>query len=464
MISIIILAYNKLGLLINTLEHIKLNTKVEHEIIIVDNSNKDSSTRKFIGTLQNKDNFKVILNDENVGFARGVNQGIKIAKGDYICLLNDDTEVSENWLTLMLNHFETKDRKGKKRKVGAVAPMSDIVMGWQKMNGYKDFDDEHDVPYLIGICLLIPKKVLNKVGLLDEQFFFGEEDLDWSMRAVDKGYNLIIAQDVFVKHFGGVTTTKEHYEKYFPEQRKKLILKWGEDRVNETVKYRPLVTIALAYHQISHVLFEHHLRGLQKPFTYQVIETFGTPIDVARNTLAGMSMGLGSKYHFFIDTDMEVQPNTISKLMSYKKDVVSAFAYKRNPPFTPVTMKWNKKKLQFGWRDWANQGLKRVDGIGMFCCLIRTEVFTKFSSSEFPFEPSIKRREDLEFCLKLDTKGIRIFCDTDFEIIHLGNQERIGRKHFLMYQEFLKKQKEQKGEKTLIVPKGRIIKPELIKK
>jgi len=214
MISIIILAYEKLGLLINTLTKIKLNTKVEHEIIIVDNSNKDSSTRKFVVTLQNKENYKVILNDENVGFARGVNQGIKIAKGDYICLLNDDTEVSEDWLTKMLKHFEKKDRKNRSRKVGAVAPMSDIVAGWQQRSNYKDFDDEHDVPFLIGLCLLIPKKVLNKVGLLDEQFFVGEEDLDWSMRAVDKGYKLIVAQDVFIRHFGGITLDKKEYGKY----------------------------------------------------------------------------------------------------------------------------------------------------------------------------------------------------------------------------------------------------------
>lgn len=163
MVSIIILTFEKLGLLINTLNKIKQNTKVEHEIIIVDNGNPLSSARKFIVTLQNKENYKIILNNENVGFARGVNQGIKVAKGDYICLLNDDTEPSPEWLTKMLKHFDTKDRRGKKRKVGAVAPMSDVVMGWQQRNSYKDFDDEHDVPYLIGLCLLIPKKVLDKV-------------------------------------------------------------------------------------------------------------------------------------------------------------------------------------------------------------------------------------------------------------------------------------------------------------
>ena len=462
MISIIILAFEKLGLLINTLEKIKLNTKVEHEIIIIDNSNKDSSTRKFIKTLQNKENYKIILNEINSGFAKGVNQGIKIAKGDYICLLNDDTEVSENWLTLMLKHFETKDRRGKKRKVGAVAPMSDVVMGWQKISAYKDFDDEHDVPFLIGLCLLIPKKVLDKIGLLDEQFFFGEEDLDWSMRATDKGYKLIIAQDVFVRHFGGVSVDKKQYDKYFPAQRKKLLLKWGEERVNETTRYRPLVTIALPYHQVSYVKFEHFRDALQTPFACKNIRTYQTPIDIARHQLAGFSMQLGSKYHFFVDTDMRLRPETIIRLMSHKKDVCSAYAYSRQIPYTPTTMKWNKKKLAFEWRDYANQGLKRVDGVGVFCCLIRTEIFYKFSPKEFPFEPSIKRREDLGFCLKLMEKGVKIHCDTDFEIKHIGDRQEIGRQQYLAYIEFEKMLKEKQG--GLIVPKGKIIKPELVKK
>jgi len=459
MVSIIILAYEKLGLLINTLEKIKINTKVEHEIIIVENSNKDSSTRKFVGTLQNKDNYKIILNDENVGFAKGVNQGIKIAKGEHICFLNDDTEVSEEWLTKMLKHFETKDRKGKDRKVGAVAPMSDVVMGWQKASAYKDFDDEHEVPYLIGLCLLIPRKVLNKVGLLDEQFYFGEEDLDWSMRATDKGYKLIIAQDVFVRHFGGVSVDKEQYDKFFPVGRKKLIEKWGQEKIVETTRYRPLVSIALPYQQMSYIKFEHNLRDLRKPFAHEYIETYRTPTAVSRNLLASLSIRLGSKYHFFTDTDMELPPEAIIRLMSHKKDICSAFAYKRQPPYTPTTMKWNKKKQVFEWRDWANQGLRRVDGIGMFCCLIRTEVFSKFGEKEIPFESYHKRQEDLDFCLKVKDKGFAIYCDTDFEIIHLGNEERVGRKYFLMFQQFEKEMREKQG--GIIIPDKKIIKPQI---
>jgi len=457
MVSIIILAYEKLGLLINTLNKIKQNTKVEHEIIIIDNSNKDSSTRKFVGTLQNKDNYRIILNDENVGFARGVNQGIKLAKGDYICLLNDDTEPSENWLTKMLKHFEKKDKKGKDRKIGAVAPMSDIVMGWQKQSAYKDFDDEHEVPYLIGLCLLIPRKVLDDVGLLDEQFYFGEEDLDWSMRATDKGYILIVAQDVFVRHFGGVSVDKEAYDKFFPIGRKKLIEKWGQERIVKTTRYRPLVSIALPYQQVSYIKFEHNLRDLRKPFTHEFVETYRTPTAVARNLLASLSIRLGSKYHFFVDTDMKLRPETLIRLMSHKKDIVSAFAYKRQPPYTPTTMKWNKKKLVFEWRDWANKGLRKVDGIGMFCCLIRTKVFEQFGEKEIPFESKHKRQEDLDFCLKVKDKGFSIWCDTDLEIIHLGNQEEVGRKYFLMYKQF----QSEMNKKNIIIPKSNLTIPKL---
>lgn len=457
MVSIIILTYNKYGLFLNTLEKIKKNTKIDYEIIVVDNSDKDNPVREFIGTLQQQDGFQVILNDENVGFARGVNQGIKIAKGEHICFLNDDTEVSEEWLTKMLKHFDKKDRKGKNRKIGAVAPMSDVVMGWQKRSAYKDFDDEHEVPYLIGLCLLIPRKVLDKVGLLDEKFFFGYEDIDWSIRATDKGYTLIIAQDVFVRHFGGVSVNKEAYEKFEPIGKKVMIEKWGIERVSQTLRYRPLVSIALPYQQISYIRFEHNLRGLKRPFSHEFIETYRTPTAVARNLLASVSIRMGTKYHFFVDTDMELPPDALVRLMSHKKDICSGFAYKRQTPYTPTTMKWNKKKLIFEWRDWANKGLRRIDGIGMFCCLIRTKVFEQFGEKEVPFDSRHKRQEDLDFCLKVTNKGFSIWCDTDFEIIHLGNQERVGRKYFLMYQQFEKEIREKQS--GIKIPKGKIILP-----
>jgi len=335
-------------------------------------------------------------------------------------------------------------------------------MGWQQKGHYKDFDYEHEVPFITGICLLIPKKVLDKVGLLDEQFFFSEEDLDWSMRATDKGYKLIIAQDVFVRHFGGETTKKKSNDEFLSAQRNKLIAKWGKERVGEIVRYRPLVIIALPYQQVSSIKFEHYRDGLQTPFNCKNMRTYQTPTDIARNQLAGWSVQVGSKYLFFVDTDMILRPETLVRLMSHKKDVCSAYAYSRQPPYTPTTMKWNKKKLAFELKDYANQGLKRVDGVGMFSCLIRTEVFSKFSSKEFPFEPSIKRREDLGFCLKLMEKGVKIYCDTDFEIKHLGDQQEIGRQQYLAYKEFEKRLKEKQG--GLIVPKGKIIKPELIKK
>ncbi|WP_456325889.1 glycosyltransferase, partial [Desulfonauticus submarinus] len=212
-LSIVIVTYNSLNDIKPCLHSILTNTRLPYEVIIIDNASKDG-TVDYLKSIK-AENIRIILNEQNLGFARAVNQGINIAKGDYIVLLNPDTIVTPHWAERMMAHF--------KKDVGAVGPVSNYVAGQQNLKIHVEINSlpkkininqvaeklarknngkSLETKLLIGFCLMTKKEVLNKVGLLDEDFFLGSEDLEFCWRLRQKGYKLIVATDTFIYHKG----------------------------------------------------------------------------------------------------------------------------------------------------------------------------------------------------------------------------------------------------------------------
>src|SRR3972149_2509597 len=110
-LSIIIVNYNTKELLLDCLGSIKKNTKkISYEIILVDNASTDGSV-EILRRLKSPD-VKVVLNRENFGFSKANNQGIKIAKGRYVLLLNSDTKVQDSILTEMIEYMDENPKTG----------------------------------------------------------------------------------------------------------------------------------------------------------------------------------------------------------------------------------------------------------------------------------------------------------------------------------------------------------------
>lgn len=157
---------------------------------------------------------KIIRNEQNLGFPVAVNQGIKAAQGEIIVILNNDTLVTPGWLDHLDEHLKTFD---------IIGPVSNYVSGPQKIEvgiytipdglnsqAAKIYSENQGraIPFhrLVFFCVVIKKEVINKIGLLDEQFSPGNfEDDDFCLRAVEAGFKLGIAQDVFIHHYGSVT-------------------------------------------------------------------------------------------------------------------------------------------------------------------------------------------------------------------------------------------------------------------
>lgn len=213
--SIIVLAYNQLEEGTKPcLESIcKYTDKEDFELIVVDNNSSDNTAEYLKEFQKEKDNVKILLNNTNRGYAGGNNDGIKLATGDYIILLNNDTLVSPNWLDTLLKVFEADP------SVGLVGPVTNNASSVQCLNfeGIKPFNYiELTQKYLKAnqgkcfvtnrltfFCVAIKRDVLNKVGTLDEEYKRGYfEDDDYCKRVLSYGYKLAIAEDSFVYHMG----------------------------------------------------------------------------------------------------------------------------------------------------------------------------------------------------------------------------------------------------------------------
>jgi GT2 family glycosyltransferase/tetratricopeptide (TPR) repeat protein/SAM-dependent methyltransferase len=211
--SIVILTHNQLEYTRLCLDSIRLRTDEPYELILVDNGSTDGT----VDYLRSLSGVKVILNEANRGFPAGVNQGIQIARGRQILLLNNDCIVTTGWLGRLLQALKRDQR------IGLVGPCSNYVAGEQQvtvqydddlmsLDGFAwDWGKAHDLVLedtrkLVGFCLLIRREVIDKIGLMDEQFGIGNfEDDDYSLRALEAGYRVVIARDAFVHHFGSRT-------------------------------------------------------------------------------------------------------------------------------------------------------------------------------------------------------------------------------------------------------------------
>lgn len=197
MVSIIVLTYNQLELTKQCFRTIKANTDLDYEVIVVDNCSTDG-TRDYIKA-SIKDVFpqsKYLLNDTNNGFAVGVNQGIALASGEYICLLNNDTEVTENWLTQMISALNTY------KDVMIVGPVSTGTFPKQYVGDISEVTDSvKEVNILYGFCIVFSRTLIQKIGMLDERYKVGNfEDHDFHERAIRIGGKLIVDCNTYIYH------------------------------------------------------------------------------------------------------------------------------------------------------------------------------------------------------------------------------------------------------------------------
>ncbi|NLC12097.1 MAG: glycosyltransferase family 2 protein [Firmicutes bacterium] len=207
-VSIVMAAYNALEYSRLCLYSIFKYTPLPFELILVNNGSSDG-TKEFFESVPGA---HVIHNKDNLGFAKGYNQGLKASSGSHIIIINNDCIVGHNWLNNMLLCSQSQP------DIGLVGPRGNNINGCQRMErsfanlanffSFTSTFNKHDpekwfeVSKLVGFCLLIKREALNSIGYFDERYGIGtHEDIDYSIRARQAGWKLFCAGDVFIYHF-----------------------------------------------------------------------------------------------------------------------------------------------------------------------------------------------------------------------------------------------------------------------
>lgn len=215
-VSIIILNWNGWKDTIECLESLKNIDYPNYEIIVVDNNSRDDSAKKLKEYI-NSDGRQIVFitNENNLGFAGGNNVGIKYVlekskiDNEYILLLNNDTIVDPQFLSYLIKIGESDER------IGILGPLiyyydepKRIQFGGGKIKkfmtrgvhiGLNEIDqgqfsdiDYNIVDYYTGCALMIKKEVIDKIGLMPEDYFLYYEDVDWNLKAKKAGYLSVI--------------------------------------------------------------------------------------------------------------------------------------------------------------------------------------------------------------------------------------------------------------------------------
>lgn len=226
MISICIVSYNTRELLARCLG--ALGQDAETEIIVADNASQDGTPALLAAQFPQ---VKTILNSENRDYTRAMNQCLSCARGDFLLLLNPDTEIKPNTLQLLQNALVENSAWG---AVGARLELPDgtlqrtgnrfptrlflvyEALGWnaripnnpvQAHNHYADWDRStpRTVDALSGACLMVRRKVVEQVGLLDERFPMYYEEVDWCKRMHTQGWSVGYVPEARVLHHSGMS-------------------------------------------------------------------------------------------------------------------------------------------------------------------------------------------------------------------------------------------------------------------
>lgn len=220
-VSILIIVMNNLHFTMKCIQSIKQYTKALYQLIVVDNGSNDGTLEWLAKNLRQQD--IIIRNIINKGFSIGNNQALKNAIGEYILMLNNDTEVQrEGWLTPFFQAIRDKDLVGSTlRKV-----IPDMSAHWFIFGGNGDLSNPWS--YLEGWCLFGRRTTFEALGGFDERFSPAySEDADLSFTARHRGYRLGVV-NVPVVHFGSKTSVNfgGQIHTISQENRKKLYTKW----------------------------------------------------------------------------------------------------------------------------------------------------------------------------------------------------------------------------------------------
>ncbi len=226
----------------------KKNPQLSVEYLVVDNDSKDGTPDR----IAQIPGLRLIRNPKNVGFAAGNNVGIKAARGRDVVILNNDTVVAPDWLVRMADHARSVP------DAGIIGPSTNTETGqsiigarYNSIGELFAFNEElagkqrgmwDTVNKISGLCMYLPRRTLDAVGLLDQGYGIGYfEDDDYCLRTQEAGLKLVWAKDTYVHHFGSMSFEGNSLrrDKFLEKGMSHFVFKWGKralDHINDVHK------------------------------------------------------------------------------------------------------------------------------------------------------------------------------------------------------------------------------------
>lgn len=230
-LSIVIVSFNTKDITIRCLESIfDSNVRVPFEIVLIDNASTDGSAHALKDYAKDHPEVRFIENKDNIGFGRANNQGVKLAKGEYVFLLNSDTEVLGQSIDTLYTYYRDHEESqqfvgGKLIEKDGVTPQPScgpfyslpVVFGALFLRG--DYwgltryspTEPRMVDWVSGACIMTKKEYFEQLGGFSEDIFMYMEEIDLLYRARKKGLRTAFCPDARFIHLGSASSGGKTY-------------------------------------------------------------------------------------------------------------------------------------------------------------------------------------------------------------------------------------------------------------
>jgi GT2 family glycosyltransferase len=287
LISIVTLTWNQTEITCQFLESTRNLTYKNYEILVCDmGSTIDPSSRI---EMANYPNTRVLRSEKNLGFTGGNNWGIRQAKGDYIFIVNNDTEVTPDLLDVLLEPFYSDS------SIGVTCPkirffsQPDTIQyaGFNPINnltgrtsavGNKEIDNgQCDVSGYThgahGCAMMVSREVIDKVGIFPENFFIYYEEWDWSARILKAGYHIYYQAKGLIYHKESVTMGKQSAIKVYYHTRNRILYMRRNTKWNQFAVFISFFVLFSAPKAVLTYVFKRqfgHLKSFVKGATWNL--------------------------------------------------------------------------------------------------------------------------------------------------------------------------------------------------
>jgi GT2 family glycosyltransferase len=223
--DILIPFYNGLNYLRDCIESIINNTDYPHNILLIDDGSDDYTKQQISQYVETYPHISIQSHPKRLGYLKACNAGLRASTGDYIVLLNSDTYVLPGWLDRLIDCAESDKKIAIVNPITNMAsilsvPMPPGLTVYTMGERISQFSQRRypDVVTASGFCLFLKKEALAALGQFDEIYGIGYcEESDYSMRAIDRGWRVVVADNAFVYHKGsgtfGQLLRQEHYSR-----------------------------------------------------------------------------------------------------------------------------------------------------------------------------------------------------------------------------------------------------------